>query len=187
MLKQSYTKEKIDLGYGGMVTYLKNFVTKNNANLLFEELFDNLEWKQFTYTINNKEVNSPRLMHIFKFEEDDDMDDLPLFAELKKRIEKKTHRTFTYAVLNYYRDGKDYIGFHDDKEVKPGTAVVSVSLGSRRKFILKHKFNEKVKFEFMLRNGDVLLLNESAIKTNFKHGVPKMANVGARISITFRE
>jgi alkylated DNA repair dioxygenase AlkB len=183
--KQSYTKEKIDLGYGAIVTYLKNFVTRDQANLLFEELLETLEWKQFEYKLYDKKVKSPRLMHILQFGEG--MDDLPLLDELKNRIERKTHRTYSYAILNYYRDGKDYIGFHADKEIKPGSAVVSVSLGARRRFILKHKFEEGVKFEFMLRNGDVLLLNESAIKTNFKHGIPKMANVGSRISITFRE
>lgn len=182
----AYTKEKINMGSGAIVIYLRNFINRDSANELFTELFENLEWKQFDYTVQDKEVKSPRLMHILDF--DEELDCLPLLSELKDRLEKKTHRTYNYAVLNYYRDGKDYISYHADREVKPGSVVVSVSLGARRKFMLKHKFDKNIKFEFMLGGGDVLVLNEHAIKTSFKHAVPKMVKVGCpRISITFRE
>ena len=180
-----YTKKVFNLEDGAKITSIKNFITIDDANGLFEELLENVKWRKFTYTVYDKEVESPRFMHVIYFTSDTKK--LPLFNTLKNRIEKKIHKTFNYAVLNYYRNGDDYISYHADREVKAGSVVVSVSLGARRKFVLKHKFNKSIKHEFMLSNGDMLVMNEAAIKTKFKHSVPKMKNVGARISITFRE
>jgi alkylated DNA repair dioxygenase AlkB len=182
----SYTKEVFNLTDGAQVIYIKKFISIDVADALFEELLTTVNWEKFMYTVGDKEVESPRFMQIVNL--DEDLEDLPLLEILKKRIEKKTHRTYDYAVLNYYRNGRDYISYHADREVKPGSLVVSVSLGTKRKFVLKHKINNKLKFEFMLGNGHILVLNEAAIKTSFKHSVPKMTKVtGARISITFRE
>ena len=129
-------------------------------------------------------MDSPRLMHIVDL--DSDLSHIPLFIALKTLLENEIKLKFVFAVLNYYRDGKDYIGYHADREVTPGSRVVSVSLGAKRKFVLKHKF-KNIKYEYMLKDGDILILNESAIKTHYLHSVPKMANVGPRINITFRE
>lgn len=153
---------------------------------------NDIKWKHYKYVIHGKEVTSPRLMHIVRYDKNDknyktESEPLPLLNVLKNRLEKITKVSFKYAVLNYYRDGKDYIGYHSDNEVVKGSIVVSVSLGATRRFVLKHKFRENVKHIFMPEDGDVLILNEAAIKTMYKHSVPKMANVGPRINITFRQ
>lgn len=106
---------------------------------------------------------------------------------IRKRVEKITGVTFKYAVLNYYRNGSDHIGYHADHEVRNGQIVVSVTVGATRRFVLKHKFREGVRFVYMLADGDVMIINEAAIKGVYKHAVPKMVGVGPRINITFRE
>ena len=82
--------------------------------------------------------------------------------------------------------GNDYISYNSDNEVKLGQTV-SISVGATRRFILKHKFRKGVKQTFLLEDGDVMILNDAAIRFSYKHSIPKMANSEPRINITFRE
>src|SRR5581483_10572715 len=53
-----------------------------------------------------------------------------LFARLGMQAEKIT---FNSCLLNEYKDGSQYIGWHSDKEsMGAGNAVVTVSLGGSR-------------------------------------------------------
>jgi alkylated DNA repair dioxygenase AlkB len=174
-----YTHNLIDEAH---VVHIPAYV--KDPDMLFNELKSGIDWERFKYTVYDKEVLSPRLMQIINF--DDDTEFSSLYA-IKKRIEKLLGITFSYAVLNYYRDGNDYISYHADREVSDGQTVASVTVGSTRRFHLKHKYKSNIKYTFMLGHGDVLILNDIAIKKKYKHSVPKMANVGPRINITFRE
>lgn len=184
--KKIYTRYTYNLGDGAKVIYIPRYV--NLPDNLFNELKNSIPWDQYKYQVHGKEVMSPRLMHIINYgDNQNEYIYLPELEKIKKRVERIIGRKFSYAVLNYYRDGKDYIGFHSDREVKTGQIVVSVTVGATRKFVLKHKFREDIKHVFLLEDGDVLILNEAAIKGVYKHSIPKMANVGSRINITFRE
>ena len=181
MTKKLYQRQQYNLGDGAKVTYIPGYIP--DTKILFEELLEEIPWKKYRYEVHGTEVDSPRLMHIIS----KDNPKLSLFPKLKKRIEKLLKVEFSYAVLNFYRDGEDYIGYHPDREVDSDQVVVSVSLGATRRFALKHRFRPGIRHVFMLRDGDVLVLNEMAIKGVYKHSVPKMKNVGPRINITFRQ
>ncbi len=183
MPKKIYCKYTYNLGDMASVTLIPDYVT--NPDMLFDELLQGIEWEKFKYKVHNKIVTSPRLMNIQYF--DPDSNKFPELIKIKNRLEKMTGRSFKYAVLNYYRDGNDYIGFHPDREVGTGQIVASVTLGAKRRFVLKHRYRENVKHTFTPGHGDVLILNDAAIKTMYKHSIPKMASVGPRISITFRQ
>jgi len=170
-----------NLADGGQVVHVKKFV-KNPTNL-FDELKSDIKWKKFKYEVYDKQVESPRLMAVIYF---DDIQ-LPLLDAVRLRVEKIMKLKFKYAVLNYYKDGNDYISFHADREVPDGTIVISITLGSTRRFILKHKFDKDIKYIFLPEDGDLLVMNDVAIKKMYKHSVPKMANVGERISVTLRQ
>jgi len=119
----------------------------------------------------------------------DSMEWTPLVQKLRDKIINYTKKDMSYAQLNYYRDGNDYIGYHTDKEVSEGDIIASISLGATRKFILRSKDwkkGDKKKYEFNLENGSLLIMNEHAAKTYWKHALPKMKNVKLRINITFR-
>lgn len=189
--KKGYTKITYHLGDGACVNHIQHYV--KNPDALFAELLDKVPWGRYEYT--NKHGKSgfyPRLMNILHYDDPTKkeavlMEKLPELDKIKKRLEKLTGRKFRYAVLNYYRDGNDYIGSHSDREVADNSLVISVSIGATRRFVLKHKFREGVKHIFLLAHGDVLILNYDAIKGKYMHSLPKMANVGPRINITFRE
>jgi alkylated DNA repair dioxygenase AlkB len=184
MTKRKYSKFVYNLGDNANITLIPKYI--KNSDKLFDELFHKISWEKFKYKVYDKMVTSPRLMHIIHFSSGDN-NILPELIKAKQRLEKISSVSFNYAVLNYYRDGNDYIGFHPDREVKAGQIVASVSLGATRRFILKHRYRDDIKHIFTPNHGDVLILNDAAIKTMYKHSIPKMANVGPRISITFRE
>ncbi len=110
---------------------------------------------------------------------------------MKETLEQIFETSLTYAQMNNYRDGTDYIGWHTDKEVQKGDSIYSISLGVERRFILREKNYKEVenpkKYEFTLGHGSLIILNRAASTVNFKHCVPKQTKINeSRINITFR-
>jgi len=104
---------------------------------------------------------------------------LPLRKELVEIGE------FNSVLVNYYRDGKDSVGFHSDDEPELGPVIASVSLGSARRFVLKRKSDDE-KVEYLLGGGDCLLM-KGALQRYWAHSVPKTSKpVGPRMNLTFR-
>jgi alpha-ketoglutarate-dependent dioxygenase alkB family protein 2 len=116
---------------------------------------------------------------------------VPLLAALKERLVVELGITITYAFVNLYVDGNDYIGWHSDKEkdMVPGAPVVSVSLGAPRPFQMKRYENGKRVgdlYEIDLKSGSVITMEEDT-QALFQHCVPKRPNLTEeRWNITFR-
>jgi len=101
---------------------------------------------------------------------------------------------FNMVLVNWYRDGKDYIGPHSDDErelvtnSEGETVVFSISLGQKRVFRLLPKNPQNIEKEITMENGCCIVMGGTTQKTH-KHSVPKMALSKAserRINITFR-
>lgn len=107
------------------------------------------------------------------------------------------------CLINYYRNGRDTIAAHSDKEVKGlyTNMVVGVSLGCNRKFrfldnrrergtITKttkgtDRFNYR-KFDLVIEGGDVMVMDGTCQKL-FKHMIPSEPHIEEeRVSLTFR-
>lgn len=90
-------------------------------------------------------------------------------------------------LVNYYRDGGDYIGLHADREVGKGS-VAAISFGAPRDFLIERRADKKT-VVFPLRAGDFMWQKAGAQQV-FKHAVPKLPkkdiDCGERISLTFR-
>eukprot|EP00299_Pterocystis_sp_00344_P017113 c8584_g1_i2.p2 GENE.c8584_g1_i2~~c8584_g1_i2.p2 ORF type:complete len:139 (-),score=38.22 c8584_g1_i2:6-422(-) len=115
----------------------------------------------------------------------------PDVRELRDELQTLLNVQLTYAQMNLYRNGDDYIGWHCDSEVRAGDLIASISLGAARRFCLRCKEYktrpDASKYEFELRNGDLLVMDEGAAKLYWKHCIPKQPNVIAtRVNITFR-
>jgi alkylated DNA repair dioxygenase AlkB len=111
----------------------------------------------------------------------------PRLLAVKQQAEAVAGTTWNSLLLNLYRDGRDSIGFHADDEPELGTNPVigSISLGSERKFVLKHPASGE-KLEFSLPHGSFLVMG-GASQHHWRHGVPKTRKpVGPRINLTFR-
>jgi len=95
---------------------------------------------------------------------------------------------FNSVLANLYRDGRDSMGWHSDDEPELGAqpAIASLSLGSTRRFVLKHRNDPSRKFALELPHGSLLLMR-GATQANYRHALPRTARpVGPRINLTFR-
>ncbi len=108
--------------------------------------------------------------------------------EIKQKIEIVAAVTFTSALLNLYRNGKDSMGWHRDNEKELGNAPIigSVSFGATRIFQFRNYKTKSDTKSFELTHGSFLLM---CGETNhyWEHQVPKTNQpVKERINITFR-
>jgi len=64
-----------------------------------------------------------------------------VILSLKKKIETILNFEFDYLLMNYYRNGKDYIGYHADREARPEgkNVIASLSFGVTRRFLFRHR------------------------------------------------
>ena len=145
-------------------------------------------------TLFGKKINTPRLQEAFgknytfsgsKFES---IKPIPIPCQRLIEFFNKRYKTeFNMVLINWYRDGNDYISMHSDneKEIKKNSPVITVSIGQEREFIIQN-IQTKNKKKFMLENNSVLVMGGTCQKTH-KHGItkkPKLKNY--RISLTFR-
>lgn len=93
--------------------------------------------------------------------------------------------------INLYRDGRSYINWHaDDEEIfldsPQGVVIISLSLGSARRFELRYNSNKSHVVSLYLNNGDIVVM-EGATQKYTKHRVPsEQGKIGPRINLTWR-
>lgn len=108
--------------------------------------------------------------------------------EIKNKIELKTGETFNSCLLNLYHSGIEGMGWHsdDEKDLEKNAAIASLSFGTKRRFIFKHKVT-KEKVELNLENGSLLLM-KGTTQTHWLHSLPPTrTSLGLRVNLTFRK
>ena len=121
---------------------------------------------------------------------------IPSILELKSAIESATNECYNFVLVNYYRNGLDYIGEHrdDETELCPNSSIASLSLGQEREFRFRHKDARGSKasrkippLKIFLAYGSLLLMNPPTNRFWY-HSLPKRKCVtGARLNLTFRK
>lgn len=113
------------------------------------------------------------------------------------RVLVDAHRTlqhrygvrFDGAALALYRDGRDSIAPHRDRDMRwlDDTVVALLVLGERRPFLLQ-PLDHRSGGELELRpgHGDLLVMG-GRTQARWRHGVPKVdARIGGRMSVQWR-
>lgn len=177
--------------------YHPTFYNKSESDKIFKTLLETIEWKQDKIMMYGKEILLPRLSAWYG---DSDkpytysgitLNPLPWTNELlqiKERIEKVANVKFSSVLINRYRNGQDYVGWHTDaeKELGKNPVIGSVNFGATRKFQLRRIDNHSEKFEVELKHGTFLLMHGST-QHFWQHQVPKTAvKIGERLNLTFR-
>ena len=115
----------------------------------------------------------------------------PLVVEIKAKVAAQwpdlAADHWNTCLLNYYRDGKSSLAAHDDEDVKrygKEPAIASVSFGSPRDFVMKRK-DGSASLTYSLGEGAALLM-AGLTQKHWTHEVPKRANAGPRVNLTFR-
>ncbi|EDM74707.1 2OG-Fe(II) oxygenase [Plesiocystis pacifica SIR-1] len=181
------------------------FLDPEAATTLYAQLRDAVPWRQDELRAYGKTHPIPRLHQWYA---DDDsgtyvwsgltMHPLPWtppLDALRRRVEAATRRRFNSALINYYRDGRDTVGWHADDEVELGPApfIASVSLGAERDFLLRRVANadtdtdtEPRHLSVALPHGSLLVMAEGS-QARWQHTLPRRTRVTeGRINLTFR-
>lgn len=181
------------LPFEGELLYYPDFV----SNDFFETIKNETHWKQEGMKIYGKEVLFPRLTAWFaergKTYKYSGLVNIPEeFSEnllfLKNLVEQKTGHHFNSALLNYYRNGNDSMGWHADDEPELGKnpVIASLNLGAARKFQIKHKVQKNSTRSLLLESGSLLMM-QGEMQHHWLHQIPKVKEAGERINITFRK
>ncbi len=162
----------------------------------FESLYKLIPTEQATVTIYGKQHKVPRFLktygHGYKFSnEEHKAEELtdPFLIKLLEYTNKAENYKFKYngELVNWYRDGNDYIGEHSDneKDLVQGAPIYSFSFGATRDFIIKSKKDDQ-KIVLPLEDNTLLIMGGETQKY-YKHSVPKRLKCKkARINVTIR-
>ena len=112
----------------------------------------------------------------------------PLLADVRRRLKQLLDLSFNSVLANYYRDGKDTMGWHsdDEPELRGSPVIASLSLGAERPFYLRHKDSGYEPYHLSLPAGSLLVMGRST-QQNWQHSLPRRAGIKTpRINLTFR-
>jgi len=177
--------------------YHPNFFNKVESDRIFKSLMETIEWKQDKINMYGRELPLPRLSAWYGENNKPytysgiTLNPLPWTNELlkiKEKIEAEANVKFSSVLLNRYRDGQDYVGWHTDaeKELGRNPVIGSVNFGATRKFQLRRIDDHQEKFELELKHGTFLVMQGST-QHFWQHQVPKTTTkIGERINLTFR-
>ena len=174
----------------------KNFFNQVDSNELLKKLISDLPWESMAIKMFGKDITIPRLQCWVgdkgcdykysgkKLNRQDWTEDLIMIRE---KIYKELNIDFNSVLVNYYRDGKDSMGWHSDneRELGPNPTIASISFGSERDLVFRNKINKEV-LPIPQTHGCLILIDGKTQK-NWQHAIKKTRKViGPRINLTFR-
>ncbi len=184
---------------GADIGYFPDFLCVADADRLLHLLTDKVSWNKTKVKMFGKVFVCRRLVAFYGDPEaiynysgisHTPLPWLPELMQLKQAIEKMSGYFFNSALLNLYRDGSDSMGWHRDNEPELGTnpVIASVSLGSTRRFVMRHGHQPSVsKLELNMTHGSLLLMYGET-QHLWRHAVPKTNKIVApRLNLTYRK
>jgi alkylated DNA repair dioxygenase AlkB len=161
---------------------------------LFGVLQDQIAWEHHALTLYGRTMLTPRLTawmgdRVYRYSGIvNEPGPWPeVLANLRERLRQELGVDFNSCLANLYRDGTDSMGYHSDNEPElgPRPTIASVSLGDRRRFVLRHR-TTSARWSWDLGEGDLLVMRDES-QSDYAHGVPKTSRpVGPRMNLTFR-
>lgn len=217
----------MELGEGSQVVYIPRFFSKSSSSFdMLEYLDKQIPWTRPNIRVFGRSliqprdtcyVTSPGLQqlrysgyqpHAYSW------DDFPPLLHILDAVHQAFPGScFNSLLLNRYKGGNDYVGWHadDEKLYGPTPEIVSLSFGCDREFLLKKRpaktprqvkrvenapppskrlknsDNKSDQHSFMLKHGSLLLMR-GYTQRDWLHSVPKRAKAdGIRINLTFRQ
>jgi len=174
----------------------QDFLQPASADLLFNQLLNQLAWSEETINMFGKPLLVPRLVcwygdsdAIYKYSGalHHPLPWIDPLLNIKTRLESFTHQTFNSVLGNLYRNQQDSMGWHSDNEKELGSEpfIASVSLGETRIFKARHKTTrQQVTLE--LSHGSLLTMSGN-FQQNWQHCIPKCkVSRSPRINLTYR-
>jgi alkylated DNA repair dioxygenase AlkB len=150
---------------------------------LLDVLIERVDWHQGRRWMYDRMVDDPRLS--CWFEAGDELPH-PALATIGGALEERYRVPLRGPALNYYRDGRDSVAPHRDRELRKldDTLIAIVTLGARRPFLVRPRTGGRSR-NIDPAGGDLLVMG-GACQRGWEHAVPKVTRAGPRISVTWR-
>jgi alkylated DNA repair dioxygenase AlkB len=153
---------------------------------LFDLLLARAPWRQRERRMYDRMVLEPRMVAHWS---GDALAELPPELEAMRVALSNRYRVdFDSVGINLYRDGRDGVAWHGDSNRKTmhNPLVATVSLGERRRFLMRPGTAGSPTHRFRPGGGDLLVMG-GACQHSWQHHVPKETRgAGARMSVTLR-
>jgi alkylated DNA repair dioxygenase AlkB len=167
----------------GRIAYYPAILEQHEANELFEAVLEQAPWTSETMWMYDHMVDVPRLVARFAIDEAP-----PALDAARKRVESFLGERFTSVGLNYYRDGRDSVAWHNDRleEMPPQPTIALLSLGATRRMQVRTKRRPRVTHGIDLDAGSLFVMSGRS-QDFWEHTIAKSTRpVDARISVAFR-
>lgn len=170
----------------GTIVYTPAVFSKEESDHAFAALRDDIDWHADRRWMYDREVDVPRLVAYYE---------APPFPSIlqmiRERVEPLTAVTIERIGLNFYRDERDSVAWHNDRIAEYGTAptIALVSFGATRRMLLRTKpaAPRKRTLEIDLSPGSLLLM-QGASQVFWEHSIPKERRpIGPRVSVALRK
>jgi alkylated DNA repair dioxygenase AlkB len=188
-------KDKIELiQHEGQVTLYKGYFDYFNSEKIIANL-ESIKYNQNKIIMYGKEHLVPRLEAWFG-ESNYTYTGVELTPQkppawidsVQKKITEISSIRFNSVLVNKYRDGSDYVSWHQDNEKELGLnpIIASLSFGGSRIFKLRNIKDKNLKVEIILDHGDLLIMGPK-IQTHWQHELAKSKTYNnTRYNLTFR-
>jgi alkylated DNA repair dioxygenase AlkB len=180
----------------GIATYFGPIITIEENENTFNQLLENIDWKNEVGIMFGKEFITKRkvsfyadnaIEYTYSNKTKKGAAWTPQLMYLKTLVESYSNAKYNACLLNLYHNGEECMGWHsdDEKEIVTDSSIASLSIGVARRFSFKHKVT-KEKIDCLLESGSLLEM-KGMIQKNWWHALPKSKKIiEPRINLTFR-
>jgi alkylated DNA repair dioxygenase AlkB len=153
------------------------------ADTLLASLTDQVDWRCGRRFMYDRYVDDPRLSRWYRAGEELPH---PVLQGLGRALERRYHVPLVGPALNYYRNGRDSVAWHRDRELRhlDRTLVAILTVGARRPFLVRPVAGGP-SIDLAPGSGDLLVMG-GACQRDWLHTVPKTARNDPRISLSWR-
>ncbi|GAA0145130.1 oxygenase [Lithospermum erythrorhizon] len=214
--------ELFNLGQGSSVLYIPKLLVYEESWNHFHYFNKHIPWTRPTIKVFGRSLLQPRdtcyvaseglpeLVYSGYQPRAYSWDEFPPLKKLLDEVHQALPGSrFNSLLLNRYKGGNDYVGWHadDEKLYGPTPEIASVSFGCEREFLLKKrpkktpqakrldgespskrvkKSKDPDQHTFMLKHGSLLVMR-GYTQRDWLHSVPKRVKADSiRINLTFR-
>ena len=182
--------ERLQLDDRAWVDVIRGLVPR--ADAVHRDLLDAITWEQGRVFRYERWIDEPRLS---SWQAGDDRH--PALREVETWIAQRYGVRFGGVALAQYRDERDSVAFHRDRELKwlDNTVIGVLTLGAQRPFLVRPLTGRRAEaddddrrdvLDMSPASGDLLVMGGSC-QAAWLHGVPKVrGRCGSRISAQWR-
>ncbi|MEQ1531912.1 MAG: alpha-ketoglutarate-dependent dioxygenase AlkB [Methylococcales bacterium] len=176
---------------------IENFYAGAESEQLYQRLQNEQDWPDNHYAVAGRLFTLPRLQtwHAdagIRYSYSNNLLQTrtwtPLLSDIRHKIEDYLSFSFNSVLVNWYRNGADYVGWHADNEPELGKhpVIASLSLGATRAFAVRHKHSLQTR-QLDLRSGTLLIMHPD-FQQHWLHSLPAVKTLTqGRINLTFRK